>query len=139
MLHRRQPFSLVRLDLAFAGGSLGRKDLVTIIKACPLVRFLKLTALRWKISWVRESPPLRLRRARLTELLISQPQLVEVFAAIDLETLEIDYPLGAKGSTVTSCGAESVQVERRTSFKSVAPPVSQAFHPGDDVLSLMST
>lgn len=52
ILHRRQPYTLIRLDLAFAGGSLGRNDLVTIVIMCPFVRSLKLTALRWKVSWV---------------------------------------------------------------------------------------
>lgn len=70
--------------------------------------------------------------------LFSQAQLVEVLSAVNLETLEIDHPLGATGSTVTSCATESVQVERRKSFKSVVPPLAHAFHPGDDVLSLMS-
>ncbi|ORY89661.1 hypothetical protein BCR35DRAFT_344765 [Leucosporidium creatinivorum] len=118
VLRRRQPFTLVRLDLAFAGGSLGRKDLVTICNACPFVRYLKLTALRWKVSWA---------------------QLVEVLSTINLETLEIDHPLGATGSTITSCGGESVQVERRRSFKSVVSAPTHAFHhPGDDVLSMIN-
>lgn len=45
--------SLRSLDIAVAGGNLVAADLLVIVRACPIIRHLTITALTWKADWVR--------------------------------------------------------------------------------------
>lgn len=45
--------SLERLNIAVAGGHLSKVDAIGIVRGCPLVRILTITALTWKCEWVK--------------------------------------------------------------------------------------